>query len=474
MSCGTYTLSTTWFNKDLEELKSIASAGIDNEYGIQSNLYKAFTAVSDKFKEIKQNNSCGHLDPITLTWKSEDAKNFSEKDMLKFMGIIFDSRVYMLNEDGSKRTCTTENKTKLFSLASEEGIVASLSSTNINFAANYVWTEEELKEIKYEESQEQTATNNENLWTGNGELMAAYWVMNNLTSETILSTLVTEKQFVRAKPLKSSINDLVGSTLRSIMSTEDGDIKIWYPDRWGECRDEEGNLTAIKEVIIDDMELINITAVFSMEGVYTHVYCRGGTLPTESIDELIQWTNTTGLVFLGMRGLNGEDVSDVIGQNASSEEAATATQLADSSGDDSNVLVTRDWLHLDAMGLTQNEFYKTFGLKPKIESGISNSLYYLSIQPFIYCLDKFLEYFSSMYTFKIDTTFMPEIKQGMRVRLKSYDVSLYVNSVTHSMSYSGGFSTTLSTSCPSGTMLNAMVNYQEKEIKTLKDDDFKE
>ena len=64
----------------------------------------------------------------------------------------------------------------------------------------------------------------------------------------------------------------------------------------------------------------------------------------------------------------------------------------------------------------------------------------------------------------------------MRIRLKSYDVSMYVDSVSHSMNYTGGFTTNITSSCPSGTMLNAMVNYVNNDVegeeKKLSDEDF--
>lgn len=64
-----------------------------------------------------------------------------------------------------------------------------------------------------------------------------------------------------------------------------------------------------------------------------------------------------------------------------------------------------------------------------------------------------------MYKADLEITFNPAIFPGFRIKVKSFDISFYVKSVTHNMAYdSSGFTTRVECTCPVGTLVSGMVD----------------
>ena len=80
------------------------------------------------------------------------------------------------------------------------------------------------------------------------------------------------------------------------------------------------------------------------------------------------------------------------------------------------------------------------------------------ILPFLYALYDFMWHWASQYQAKIDVTFMPEVFPGCRIKVESLDIEFYVESVSHTMNYSSGFSTTIKAICPVGSLVSGMVS----------------
>jgi hypothetical protein len=80
------------------------------------------------------------------------------------------------------------------------------------------------------------------------------------------------------------------------------------------------------------------------------------------------------------------------------------------------------------------------------------------ILPFLYALYAFMENWSNQTSCNLTITYMPCLRPGMRIRLESIDVEMYVKSVTHTMNYSTGFTTSVSCCCPIGSLVPGMLN----------------
>ena len=87
--------------------------------------------------------------------------------------------------------------------------------------------------------------------------------------------------------------------------------------------------------------------------------------------------------------------------------------------------------------------------------------------PYLYALYEFMYHWANQYKAKVQVTFMPEVFPGSRIEVVVPDrdkdanykkIEFYVQGVTHNMSYTGGFTTTLSCICPVGDLASGMVN----------------
>ena len=82
------------------------------------------------------------------------------------------------------------------------------------------------------------------------------------------------------------------------------------------------------------------------------------------------------------------------------------------------------------------------------------------ILPFLYALYEFMYHWANQYQAKVQVTFMPEVFPGSRISVTlpaGNSISFYVQSVTHNMSYTNGFTTTLGCICPVGDIVPGMV-----------------
>ena len=79
------------------------------------------------------------------------------------------------------------------------------------------------------------------------------------------------------------------------------------------------------------------------------------------------------------------------------------------------------------------------------------------ILPFLHALYSFMKHWANQYKCTLTITFMPNIFPGYRVKVKSLGISMYVTDVSHSMSYDGGFTTSVTCAYPSGSLVSGML-----------------
>lgn len=312
----------------------------------------------------------------------------------------------------------------------------------------------------------------------------AYYFSNQFQSLEVQSeslTLTGNRALANDVPLWNYVSDAVHSSLRTCASGPDGSFVAWYPDWFGKYDN-----TPVVE--IEDVELMDFKITQSDSEFYSHVYSPGVTPSGTQVGYLL----TQGVV----------SIESNTAAQVSSAAATTATTTGSASADytvsDSVSEILSEMINIpsgDEWKYTPAELYRRYGARPKtdacktlVESGSdgaasttttssstssstaatatsssssnvssdtsSNPQYIL---PFLNALYSFMKHWANQWTCSLSITFMPNIFPGYRVKVKSLDISMYVQNVSHSMSYDGGFTTTISCSYPSGSLISGIL-----------------
>ena len=278
---------------------------------------------------------------------------------------------------------------------------------------------------------------------------------DSVTDYAMANMLTGERALANDEALWNYVKKAVNASLRSCSSDPDGNFIAWYPDYFGKYG-------KTPKVVIQDVELVDLSISQSDKEFYSHVFCPGFNMNGDKFDIV----RSTGVVSI------------------ESNDAAELSQAALGMGDQ----VVSDAVSplLDALiyipegeewRYTPAELYRRYGARPaktpslpnfgeakliedqiNSEEASDSSVEPYHILPFLYALYEFMNHWAKQYSAKIEVTFMPEVFPGMRIKVASFDISFYVDSVTHNMSYTGGFTTTLKCSCPVGSLVSGMVN----------------
>lgn len=282
----------------------------------------------------------------------------------------------------------------------------------------------------------------------------AYFFSNQFKSvsdDTMANMLVGERALANDEPLWKSVKTAVNSSLRSCMSGPNGEFLAWYPDYWGLY----GNKTP--HLVLEDIELIDLRITQSDDEYYSHVFTHGVDQGGMSIDYL----HTMGVVSI------------------ESDTAARASSVASEEGEyvvsDEVSAILKELIYIpegEEWRYTPKELYRRYGARPNtapstsaiqtlIETGTdeaSGDTRPQYILPFLYALYEFMDHWANQYQATLTITFQPGLFPGCRIKVKSLDVSFYVKQVTHNMDYSSGFTTTVTCTCPVGSLVSGMVN----------------
>jgi hypothetical protein len=269
-------------------------------------------------------------------------------------------------------------------------------------------------------------------------------------------TLRGNRALANDKPLFDTIKSAVNSSLRSFSSGPAGEFVAWFPDYWG--------LYGAPTLMLSDMELLDLTIERDGDAFRSHVYCAG----VDSAGRAIGFDRTQGVVSIesnvdaltSSAAANDDDVDEFF---VSDKPSYILKALLGIKDDDP-----------DAWKYSPKELYRRYGARPAsvnagqglsyplIESGMNSDVEYESnpqyILPFLYALYAFMENWSNQTSCNLTITYMPCLRPGMRIRLESIDVEMYVKSVTHTMNYSTGFTTSVSCCCPIGSLVPGMLN----------------
>lgn len=292
---------------------------------------------------------------------------------------------------------------------------------------------------------------------------ASYFFANqflNVQNSAESNMLKGERALANDEPLWDTVKKAVNASLRTCSSDAEGNFLAWYPDYYG-------TYGKTPRVVIKDVELINLTISQSDDQFYSHVFCPGVTPGGEKIDMSTMWTQ-------GIVSIESDTAATVSGSLSKLGIDALSDEVAP---------ILDELIYIpegDRWKYTPKELYRRYGARPAktpslpvlASSGGGKLIEDVSenekaaeegttpehIMPFLYALYEFMYHWSNQYSARIETTFMPEVMPGMRLMVESLDISFYVKGVSHSMGYTGGFTTTIETICPVGTLVSGMVN----------------
>ena len=231
----------------------------------------------------------------------------------------------------------------------------------------------------------------------------------------IATNMVPSEEAMRLSGEKALMNDvsafdfaklLSRGSMREIQSDPNGNFTSFYPDYFGWYYPDR------PIVKIQDLELVDFK-IRATDRIYSHVYVVDGSTYPDLYNIM-------------------SDVSSVL-----MKEAAEGV-----------VTLENEALIGQMLGMKPaqaKQFLQLYGARPYVENR-----YEILNKTFarLYSLQLFLSRWAGQYNTVCEATFMPELWPGTRAAIADTGVGVYIDSVTHSFSYSSGFTTSFVASCP--------------------------
>lgn len=248
------------------------------------------------------------------------------------------------------------------------------------------------------------------------------------------------KSLMNDKPLMPFIQQLVEASLRSFQSMPNGDFFAFYPDYFGELYHHPPYWE------IDDIEILDGGVDLTDDNLVTHMYVVGDTAAPFSGDALSNKMFTTGVV--DIFSAFGIDVVDVRTPDETMTKAEKKGLAKSGEAGSNNLLGVRNLLERDQAV----QFLQRYGPRPVVEDMplVKNHVYEMFL-----AYQKFMLGWSRQFVTPFTFTFMPELYPGGKVGFPRHSLQMYIEEVTHSFDYSGGFTTTATLSAPSVYAKNA-------------------
>jgi len=168
---------------------------------------------------------------------------------------------------------------------------------------------------------------------------------------------------------------------------------------------------------VEDIELKDFKLQVSDKPLTTHVAVAGSTAGMDTVAGFPEWVESQGIITV---------------------EDTRVMQLLLGFSPETEGVRTNSW-----------EFLQTFGMRPLRQEASFIRSHYWEI---LYGLFVFMKQWTMQYQSPVELTFMPELYPGMRIALPESErhspLEVYVESVSHSGSRTGGYSTSVTVSCP--------------------------
>lgn len=245
-------------------------------------------------------------------------------------------------------------------------------------------------------------------------------LLNNSGTNPVSSDLSTLLRGFRAllndEALFDTVAPLVAASQRSFMAAPNGDFISWFPDYF----DEFG---VLGKMDIADVELQqDFSVAWDDQALKTHVFAVGASAPNNQ--SIIPGGNIDAQALAQTAGV------------ASVEFQPILDLLINNGGD------------MDGVFKDAGTIFDRFGARP-FRQDIPNAV--APESQFFFALYWFRKIWAQQFSTTVALTFMPEVYPGMIVRLPGYKIQLYVNQVTHNISFDEGqgFTTEINVMAPS-------------------------
>ena len=282
--------------------------------------------------------------------------------------------------------------------------------------------------------------------------------------------LTGNRALANDEPISNPIINLCHASMRSYMCGPDGSFIAFFPDFWGMY----GNKTPT--IVLSDIELMDFNVTHSDNTFYSHVYSPGVSRDGSAVSERY----TSGVVSIESSiDANVAEASAIDGDYRVSDSVSPILDKL------LNIPEGYEWMY------TPKELYRRYGARPlKSKGSLGSSVGAVkavenmagdsidvdtgiekenpsSVIPYLLALYEFMYQWAEQHKCDLQITFMPELFPGYRIKIPSLDVTVFVKSVSHSMSYTGGFTTNATCICPTGTLVPGMVLDGERMDKKM-------
>ena len=254
-----------------------------------------------------------------------------------------------------------------------------------------------------------------------------------------LSEVLTGKHAsLNDQPLIQIVKALCSARMCQFQSAPDGQFLAFYPDYFGLDGSNPPQLD------LEDIEIKDFTISVNDNALATHVWVQGsqGPDPGSVIQGVDAYLTSPGIV----------TVEDEWLFKLATSEMYFKPEFED-----------------------VNEFLGRYGVRPFRDQPYSNiNSMDNPAAMLVVAIRVFMEKWAQQYQTNVSFTFMPELFPGMRIRLVSHQLVVYVESVTHNIDYNSGFTTTASVLAPMQPRDPALREAIWKEITTPKPKEEKE
>lgn len=289
-------------------------------------------------------------------------------------------------------------------------------------------------------------------------LSNAFREIGNVSSAYMLTG---DRALANDVPVSTTVFNLCKASMRSYIAGPYGNFIAFFPDYWGVY----GN--GKPAVVVDDIELLDVSVTMSDDEFYSHVY-----IPSVSLD---------GSAFGGSGAANLMMTSGVVSIESGVEADYDSVNEDVNSVSDQPSPILKKLVNFDdddAWMYSPRELYRRYGARPSVSqqsitAGVQavqtdvagatdgeGNMTQGQAMVYLLALYEFMYHWANQCQVSISTTFMPIVFPGERMKVPLKDgrhVTVYVKGVTHSMSYDSGFTTKITACCPTGDLYPGMV-----------------
>jgi len=260
---------------------------------------------------------------------------------------------------------------------------------------------------------------------------AAFNVAYQFPGSLVDSLLLRGKRALQNDvPLFDSVKDIAIGSMRNFASLPNGDFIAWYPDYFNIAK-------RTPWLRISQLEIKKCTIDFSDKYLTTHVYIMGnpygiGNFPSANSDwyEKLQGA---GVITIEQEGILDSFLYPLNKEEKTKDKTKKDKEERTDDGEDFEFNQKESSLN----------FLEKYGARPYTESNLTIRH---PIVEFFYAYHTFMTKWAEQFISRAEFTFMPELFPGMIIEIPNYQNNIksftfYVQDVTHTFSYSSGFST---------------------------------